>query len=94
LALSQFYELQFECHLSSDPHLAFAACWYWTRKLQARFFAGDYAEAVDASFNAQRLLWTSPSFIEMAEAYFYGALSMRRPATPHSLFSTGSMSRL
>jgi predicted ATPase/signal transduction histidine kinase len=72
---AQFYELQFECHLSSDPHLAFAACWYWTRKLQARFFAGDHAAAVDASFNAQRLLWASPAFIEMAEAYFYGALS-------------------
>lgn len=36
---------------------------------------GDYAAAVDASLNAQRLLWTSPSFLESAEAHFYGALS-------------------
>ncbi len=26
-----------------------AQCWYWIRKLQARFFAGDYAAAMDAA---------------------------------------------
>ena len=61
--------------LSSDPGLAFTACWYWIRKLQARFFAGDYLAAIDASLNAQRLLWTSEGFLEEAEACFYGALS-------------------
>jgi PAS domain S-box-containing protein len=50
-------------------------CWYWTRKLQARFFAGDYALALDASANAQRLIWTSPSIFETAECHFYGALA-------------------
>ena len=44
-------------------------------RLQARFFAGDYASAVDASLRAQRLLWTSPSQFETAEFRFYGALS-------------------
>jgi PAS domain S-box-containing protein len=68
-------ELQLERRLSNDPCSALTACWYWTRKLQARFFAGDYAAAVDASSNAQRLLWTSVAFIETAEAHFYGALS-------------------
>ena len=72
---AQFDELQFERRLSSDPGLAIAACWYWIRKLQARFLAGDYVSAVDASLNAQGLLWTSPSFFETAEAHFYGALS-------------------
>src|SRR5262245_8164029 len=72
---AQFDELRVERRLSSDPVLAIAACWYWIRKLQARFFAGDYVAAVDASLNAQRLLWTSPSFLETAEAHFYGALS-------------------
>ena len=83
---TQFDELEFERHLSSDPRLAFAACWYWTRKLQARFFAGDYAAAVDASLKAQRLLWTSPSFLESAEASFYAALSRAascNAASPH-----------
>jgi PAS domain S-box-containing protein len=71
----EFGEAQIERRLSSDPGLAFVACWYWTRKLQARFFAGDYSAAVDASWNAQRVLWTSECFIEEAEACFYGALS-------------------
>ena len=51
-----------------------AACWYWIRKLQARFFAGDYASAIAAASKAQPLLWTSPSFFEAAEYHFYGAL--------------------
>jgi GAF domain-containing protein len=71
----QFDELRFERHLASEPVLALPECWYWIRKLQARFFAGDYASAVDASFRAQRLLWTSPSLFETAEYHFYGALS-------------------
>src|SRR5207249_763011 len=52
-------ELRVERRLSGDPMLAQPECWYWIRKLQARFFAGDYAAAVDASVNAQRLLWTA-----------------------------------
>jgi predicted ATPase/signal transduction histidine kinase/PAS domain-containing protein len=71
----QFDELRFEGHLSGNPALALPECWYWTRKLQARFFAGDYAAAVDASLRAQQLLWTSPSCFETAEYHFYGALS-------------------
>ena len=70
-----FDELQFERHLASNPVLALAEFWYWTRKTQARFFAGDYASAVDASLRAQQLLWTSPSQFETAEFRFYGALS-------------------
>jgi PAS domain S-box-containing protein len=71
----QFDELRFERHLVNDPALALAECWYWIRKLQARFFAGDYASAVEASQRAQRLLWTSPSFFEAAEYHFYSALA-------------------
>ena len=59
----------------SNPDLALAECWYSIRKLQARFFAGDYATALKAASTAQRLLWTSVSRFETAEYYFYGALS-------------------
>jgi PAS domain S-box-containing protein len=72
---AQFDELQFERHSSNEEGRAIGSCWYWVRKLQARFFAGDYVTAVAASLNAQRLLWTSPAFLETAEAHFYGALS-------------------
>jgi PAS domain S-box-containing protein len=70
-----FDELRFERRLASNPALAELECWYWVRKLQARFFAGDYASAVDSSLSAQRQLWTSPSQFETAELSFYGALS-------------------
>src|ERR1700680_3881638 len=71
----QFEEPRIERRLSENPDLAFVECWYWIRKLQARFFAGDYASAIEASSRAQPLLWTSPSMFETAEYHFYGALS-------------------
>ena len=71
----QFDEFRIERRFSENPDLAFVECWYWVRKLQARFFAGDFAAAVEASSRAQRLLWTSPSMFETAEYHFYGALS-------------------
>jgi predicted ATPase/signal transduction histidine kinase len=70
-----FDELRFERHVASNPALAEVECWYSVRKLQARFLAGEYASAVDASARAQRLLWTSPSQFEIAEFRLYGALS-------------------
>ena len=71
----QFDELGIERRFARSPHLAHAACWYWIRKLQARFFAGEYAAAVEASSRAQSLLWTVVSHFETAEYHFYGALS-------------------
>ena len=71
----QFDEARIERRFSENPDLAFVECWYWIRKLQARFFAGKYASAIEASSRAQRLLWTSVSQFETAEYHFYGALS-------------------
>ena len=50
-------------------------CLYLVRKLQARFLAGDYASAVDASLRSQEILVTSPSEFETAEFRFYNALA-------------------
>jgi len=71
----QFEERFIEHRYADNPDLKLGECWYWIRKLQARFFAGDYESAVDASSQAQRVLWTSPSLFEAAEYHFYGALS-------------------
>ena len=71
---TQHNELQFEYHISSQPHLALVACRHWVRKVQARYLAGDYAAAMDALSRAHQLLWTSTSFCEEAEYHFYGAL--------------------
>jgi PAS domain S-box-containing protein len=70
----QFDELGIERRFARSPHLAQASR-YWIRKLQARFFAGEYAAAVEASSRAQSLLWTVVSHFETAEYDFYGALS-------------------
>jgi len=68
-------ELRMEHHLSGNPMLAIAACWHWIRKMHARYLAGDYAAAVDASSKAQPLLGIAPSHFETVEFWFYGALS-------------------
>jgi len=70
----QFSELRFERHLASDPVLAQPVCYYWIRKLQARFFAADYLSGFDASLKAEPLLWTAPSNLELAEYHLYGGL--------------------
>ncbi len=71
----EFDEVRNELRFSSNPDLAPAECWYWIRKMQARFFAGDHAAALDASSRARRLLWTTDQCFEAAEYYFYGAMS-------------------
>jgi PAS domain S-box-containing protein len=71
----QIEELPFERHLAGNPAFATAECWYWVRKSQARYFAGDYEEAMKASSQAQPLLWASSAFFEEAEYHFYSALS-------------------
>jgi PAS domain S-box-containing protein len=69
---AEFDEIAFESQLGSYPVLVH--CWYWIRKLQARFLAGDFASALEAALKAQPLLLTSPSF-EVAEYEFYSALT-------------------
>jgi PAS domain S-box-containing protein len=71
----QFDEARTEVYLSSTPDLALAACWYWIRKLQAHFLAGDPQAALHAGAKARALLWTSYSFYEEAEYTFYDALA-------------------
>jgi PAS domain S-box-containing protein len=71
----QFDELHIEHDLSRNPAVAIAASWYWIRKLQARYIGGDYATAMDAVSQVQRLLWTTSAHVEEAEYHFYGALT-------------------
>ena len=74
--MTQFDEERFEHHFAErsasgaarvlvlDPQAAGALS---TRATTRR--------AIDAASKAQRLLWTSPSFFEVAEYHFYGALA-------------------
>lgn len=69
-----FDECQFEHHLSSE-RVSYSNGWYWIRKLQARFFAGNYAAALVAAARAQELLWSQPTEIARSEYHFFSALA-------------------
>lgn len=71
---AEFNEERFEHHLEENPHLEPAACRYWIRKLQARFWAEDYASAIVAAAKAHPL-YKKQSFFEVAEYPFYCALA-------------------
>jgi len=74
---AEFDERRFEDHLAADPRLAYAGWRYWIRKLQARYYAANYASAMEAAAQAERLL--SPSFLaylEISEYNFYVALTL------------------
>ena len=89
----QFDEFRIERRFSGNPDLAFAECWYWIRKLQARFFAGDYASAVEAASRAQRLLWTSVSHVRNGGiSLLRRAVLKPRPAMPRQPASGSSTS--
>jgi PAS domain S-box-containing protein len=70
-----YNESDTEHRLASNPVLALAEFFYWTRKLQARFFAGDYGSAVQASRKAHELLWPAASQVETGDFRFYAALA-------------------
>ena len=70
-----YLEPEVERDLASNPNLVFAEFYYWTRKVQARVFAGDYASAAEAAFKGQRLYWTSAAMFETAEFRLYAGLA-------------------
>ena len=68
-------EAQFERRLEGSQFLQVAACWYWIRKLEARFFANRREEALAAAAKAEPLLGLIASQIVEAEYHFYAALT-------------------
>ncbi len=70
-----FDEPRFERRLDDDPAMAPAIGWYGVRKLQGRFLAGDYEGALAAADRVERVLWTMPSHLEVAEYHLYAALA-------------------
>jgi PAS domain S-box-containing protein len=72
---AQFDEGAFEARLggSRNPPMI---CWYWILKLKARFVSGDYADALEASGNAQRLLEAAGGQIALLDYFHYAALTV------------------
>jgi PAS domain S-box-containing protein len=69
-----FREIDLEHDLAGKPALALPECWYYIRKLQARFLAGEYSDALQASSRAQPLVGGTLSLLEVVEYHFYDAL--------------------
>ena len=71
----RFDEGRLEDHFANRPHVPVFECWYWIRRLQSRFLAGDYTAALESSARAEALLFSSPALLEAAEYEFYSALT-------------------
>src|SRR5580658_4491486 len=69
-----FRESDLERDLAGNPALALPECWYYIRKLQARFFSGEYMDALQAASRAQPMLRNTVSLLEIVEYHFYDAL--------------------
>ncbi|MGJ0223455.1 ATP-binding protein, partial [Streptococcus pyogenes] len=57
------------------PQLAMRVCYYWIFRLQERYFAGDFAAALQAAAHVGGRRWTLRSTLEEAEYDFYAALA-------------------
>ncbi len=75
LDADDYNERDTERRLASNSALVLAEFFYWTRKLQARYFAGDHTSAVEASRRAHKLLWPAASQVETGDFRFYAALA-------------------
>jgi PAS domain S-box-containing protein len=78
----RFNELRMQTHFESQPHVVTQEFRYWTTTLQARFLAGDFAAALDASIRAETMLSESRrrnlcfgTDAFRVESEFYGALA-------------------
>jgi len=73
---SDFDEQRLEATFAAQPDLGMAGFWYWVAKLQARYHAGQYDAALEASAQAERLHATFPTLpLQDAEWHFYTGLS-------------------
>ena len=69
-----FRESDLERDLAGKPALALPECWYYIRKLQARFLAGEYVDALQAASRAQPMVGGTLSLLEVVEYHFYDGL--------------------
>ena len=69
-----FRESDLERDLAGKPALALPECWYYIRKLQARFLAGECVDALQAASRAQPMVGGTLSLLEVVEYHFYDAL--------------------
>ena len=81
---AQFDEAAFEARLTTG-RMPILIGWYWILKLKARFFSGDFAEALVAADKAKPLLDASVGQVAVLDYYLYTAL------TVSALYDTASV---
>ena len=81
---AEFDEIGFERHLERIRRLAHCRVYYWVRKLQARFFAGDSASAIEASLKARPQLLATPSYRLLSWQNMTFTAALARAACCHS----------
>jgi predicted ATPase/signal transduction histidine kinase/tRNA A-37 threonylcarbamoyl transferase component Bud32 len=73
---SEFDETAFEANFAeTQTAQPFAVCWYFVRKLEARYMAGLHADALAAAIKAEEFVWASPVFLETVSLVFFSALA-------------------
>jgi PAS domain S-box-containing protein len=75
LNYEQFDEREIERRFFADQQQMRTQSRYWICKLEARFFAGNYADALDASGKMHEFIWSLPSLPQASEYHFYSALA-------------------
>jgi PAS domain S-box-containing protein len=71
----EFEESRGEQYLNANPSLAHATLQYWIGKLAARFLSGDYASALVAAANAERMPELEVPSFKCVDFHFYAALA-------------------
>jgi len=70
-----FDEGTFEKRIAKSQ-MTLVPCWYYIRKTEALVFGGLFDEAAAATEIADELLWSFTSEVELAEHFFFGAISL------------------
>ncbi|MGK3999584.1 trifunctional serine/threonine-protein kinase/ATP-binding protein/sensor histidine kinase [Sorangium sp. So ce1024] len=70
-----FDEAAFEAALTPD-RMSTMRCWYWILKMQSRYMAGAYEEALRAEGRATELIWASLSHIQLLDYHLYRPLTL------------------
>jgi PAS domain S-box-containing protein len=82
----RFTERAFEERITGQPSRVFLEGFYWIRKLQARFFAGDYVSAMEAAERVETWYATSPALAffpaEKGECHLYAGLTRAARCEP------------
>ncbi len=75
LSGEDFDEASFEAGLT-PARMSTMRCWYWLLKMQTRYLAGAYAEALEAGDRAAQLAWASLGQIQILDLHLFRALTL------------------